>query len=117
MNKANISLVGMEFYAFHGYYELERRVGSRFVLDVEVSLDEFKDPSDRIEMTINYENIYEISAYYMAKKYKLLESVAFDIASEIKSKFTQVRKVKVRLSKINPKLAGKVGAAQVELVI
>lgn len=115
MNQANIALIGMEFYAFHGYYEFERRVGSRFTLDVEVSIDKFQDPTDRIEKTVNYEDIYQISAHFMAKKYKLLESVAFDIASEIKLRFEQVIRVKVKLSKINPKLPGKVGAARVEL--
>ena len=70
---------------------------------------------DSIEKTINYEDIYEISAFFMAKKYKLLESVAFDIASEIKIRFDQVKKVKVSLSKLNPKLPGKVGAARVDL--
>ena len=112
-----VALEGMEFYAFHGYYEFERRVGNNFRLDVhvEVSLDE--DPDDQIDKTVNYEEIYQVSAQYMKKKYQLLESVAYDIAHHLKSQYKKVEKVTVSLSKPNPSLGGKAARAKVVIVL
>ena len=107
----------MKFYAFHGYYEFERRIGNNFELDVEVHLDMPSDPHDQIDATVNYEEIYAICEKYMLKKYLLLESIAFDIASEIKTDYKLVEKVVVTLSKLNPPVGGKVGRAEVTVTV
>ena len=110
---AKVSLKGMKFYAFHGYYEFERRVGHNFILDVETILDISEDPNEQIENTVNYETIYEICDHFMQKKYKLLESVAYDIADRIKSDLPKVKKVRVTLAKLNPPLKGKVARSEI----
>lgn len=112
---ATVELRGMKFYAFHGYYDFERRVGNNFELDVITTIDMPADPNDRIENTVNYEEIYKISESFMQKKYLLLESLAYDIAEDIKSKHPIVQKVKVILSKLKPPVGGKVDRALVSI--
>ena len=110
---ALVALEGMQFYAFHGYYDFERRIGNSFVVDVEVDIDMHQDPDDKIENTINYEEIYKVSTRYMQKNYQLLESLAYDLAYDIKNNYDKVKSVKVCLSKLNPPVGGKVNRAKV----
>jgi len=110
---AKVSLKGMKFYAFHGYYEFERRVGNNFILDIEVDVELKGDPRDQIEQTINYEDLYKICEHYMQLRYKLLESVAYDIAKDVKDTFVKVTFVKVTLAKLNPPLGGKVKKSEI----
>ena len=112
---ATVSLKGMKFYAFHGFYEFERRVGCNFVLDIDVNVDINYDPEDQIEHTVNYEDIYALAAQVMQRKYKLLESVAFDIAKSIKAHSQLVKTVRVVLRKLNPPLPGKVDESVIEI--
>lgn len=114
---ATVSLKGMKFYAFHGYYDFERRIGNNFIVDVDAQVVIKGDPDDKIEKTLNYENVYAITEKYMQKKYQLLESLAFDIATEIKIYDSKVEKVKVTLSKLNPPVGGKVDRAVVSIEI
>lgn len=113
--KTKVALQGMKFYAFHGYYEFERRIGNNFIVDIEVEVDLDGDPKDQIDETVNYEDLYQVCKKYMDKKYSLLESLAYDIAQEIKQDYKKVEEVKVRLHKLNPPLGGKVDRSIVEI--
>jgi len=108
-----VSLKGMQFYAFHGYYDFERRVGNSFLLDVEVDVDLDHNPLEQIEKTINYETIYSICATFMRMKYRLLESLAYDIAQRIKEDLELAQGVRVTLSKLRPPLPGKVDRSEI----
>ena len=112
---AVVSLKGMKFYAYHGYYEAERRIGTNFILDVDVHLPIEDDPNDEIEKTVNYEGIYSVCQRVMGQKYALLESVVYDIGQKIKQNHPEVSKVTVTLSKLNPPLPGKVEKAVVKI--
>jgi len=111
--KTKVSLKGMKFYSYHGFYESERRLGNNFILDVETEVDLSVDPDDQIDLTVNYESIYAICNKIMQLKYKLLESVAYDIAYKVKTDFPIVSNVKVTLAKLNPPVGGKVDKSEV----
>jgi 7,8-dihydroneopterin aldolase/epimerase/oxygenase len=112
---ALVSLRGMKFYAFHGFYDFERRIGNNFLVDVDATVEIKGDPDDKIERTLNYEEIYKITEKYMHKKYQLLESLAYDIATEIKTYDPKVLSVKVTLSKLKPPVGGAVDRAVVSI--
>lgn len=109
-----IALEGMHFFAYHGYYEEERIVGNQFIIDTFVDVDTFDSKDDDINDTVNYEVIYDIVKSHMVKKYKLLETIALNISSELKTKFPKITKVKVRVAKIGPQLGGEVDKAVIE---
>ncbi len=112
-----VALKGMRFYAFHGYYDFERRIGNNFILDVTADVNLTAAPNDLIDQTVNYEALYKICNEIMQQKYKLLESVAFDIASKIKMDFAKVTSVEVRLSKLNPPVGGKVDSSEITITL
>lgn len=112
-----IALEGMEFYAYHGFYDEETKMGGTFIVDVEVLLKQSKGAaSDALEHTVNYETIYFICKKEMKQSSKLIENVAHRIMAQLKFQFwQQVESIKVRIRKQNPPLGGKVGCAVVEI--
>lgn len=112
-----VALEGMEFYAYHGFYSEERIKGNDFVLDVYADIPTFDSLEDDINDTVNYEEIYTICTHHMSIKYKLLETVALKIATDIKSRYKNIFRIKVRLAKLNPPIDGKIQRAVIEYEI
>ena len=111
-----IAIEGMEFHAYHGYYEEERRVGGRYSVDVYVETDFSRAAvNDDLEKTINYEVIYDLVRVRMEKKTKLIETIAADIMAKIKSEFPSIESLRVRVNKFEPPLPGKVARTYIEL--
>jgi len=112
-----IGLEGMEFYAFHGYYEAERKMGNKYLLDVFVHLNNDLKNSEDIQDTVNYEHIYEISKEEMSEARQLLETVVYEIAAKLKSRFPIIKTVEVKLKKVGVQLGGKVEQSVIDYKI
>ena len=111
-----IVLKGMEFHAFHGCYELERTVGSRFSVDVEITTELGEVAAeDAVEKAVNYLSVYEAIRQQMSVTQRTIERVAMNIIDAIHSGFPQVRHVKCSVSKLAPPLGGKVERVSVVL--
>ncbi|MDH4460827.1 MAG: dihydroneopterin aldolase, partial [Flectobacillus sp.] len=69
-----IALEGLEFFAYHGYYEEEQKIGNRYQVDIQITTD-FSEAAeeDKLGGTVNYEDLYRIIASIMKDKIKLLE--------------------------------------------
>ena len=105
-----IQIEGMEFYAYHGHFEEERVVGNDFIIDLEFETDlEPAAASDEIEDAVNYQIVYNLVKEQMTIKSALLEHVANGIIEAIYREFpTQISDLKVKVSKMNPPLNGKI---------
>lgn len=102
-----VALEGMEFFARHGYYEEERKIGNRFGVDVEIETDfHIAAENDDLDGTVNYERVYDIVSQVMQTETLLLEHIAGNIISGIRNQFPKVGKVKVKVSKYNPPIGG-----------
>ncbi|NBA84552.1 dihydroneopterin aldolase [Emticicia sp. CRIBPO] len=102
-----ISLEGMEFFAYHGHFDEEQRIGNKYSIDVSIDADlSGAAESDRLQDTINYGDIYKMVSLVMQKKHRLLEHVGHDIISNIQASFPSVKKVSVSVSKFNPPIGG-----------
>ncbi len=111
-----VALEGMQFYAYHGFYEEEQLIGNDYVVDVYLDVNfSGAAQTDELEGTINYETIYRIAKIEMSKKTKLLETIAKRIIDRIRKIFSSVRGVKVRITKQNPPLGARIAKAFVEL--
>jgi len=116
MIKHKIALEGMEFFAYHGLYEEERKNGNNFRVDVEIETDFTKGVlSDDISGTFNYEEIYKIVSSEMSITSKLLEHVAGRILDKIQAQRSTIFAIKVVIQKLNPPLPGKVEKSMVEM--
>ena len=98
----------MKFYAYHGCFEEEQKIGTHFVVDATLTYDaEAAVADDDVEKSVNYLLVYRTIQRVMDKPQHLIETVADHIVREIKREFPQVQKVTVKLCKLNPPLDGK----------
>ncbi len=112
---AVISLEGMQFYAYHGFYEEERVIGGEYLVDIHISTDTTAAAmEDELAYTINYETVYAIVQAEMRKPSKLLEQIIARIVLSLKHQFSTIMNVEVRVKKLNPPLDGQVASSSVE---
>ena len=111
-----IVLSRMEFRALHGCYELERKVGNRFTVDLELTA-ELGDAAaqDDVNKTVNYLTVYEVVRMQMRITQHTIERVATNIIEAVYATFPQVRHVKCTVSKLAPPLGGKLEKVSVVL--
>jgi len=100
---AQISLEGMEFYAYHGLYHEERVIGNTFVVDVLIETNlEAAAISDDINNTINYETIYLICKAEMGHTVQLIETLIGNMSHAIRKQFTTIQGLTIRIQKNRP---------------
>jgi dihydroneopterin aldolase len=111
-----IALHGAEFFAYHGFYPEEQKLGCRFVVDIEVDFIPQNDPADdELKHTVDYEKIYTIACEEMKHSRKLIETVAQAISDRIQRKYTYVEVIRVVIKKLSPPLQGKVAHSAVTI--
>jgi dihydroneopterin aldolase len=103
-----IILEGMEFFAYHGCYKEEQIIGTKFIVDLEVTADtELAEENDHLKDTLSYVHIYHVVKKEMEQKSHLLEHVAKRIMDSLKSGFPQIQSIELKICKINPPVGGK----------
>ncbi|MFY0591281.1 dihydroneopterin aldolase [Roseivirga sp.] len=117
MNKDIVSLEGMEFYAFHGFYEEEREKGNDFIVDVHVTTDfSTASETDNLEGTVNYEDIYSITKEEMSISTKLLERLAQKILERLFNMFSEASSIEISVAKKNPPVGGPVNQSKITMI-
>ena len=106
---ALIEIEGMEFYAFHGHFEVEKVAGNRFLVNLKIEADLSKaGQTDKLEDTLDYQKAYLAVKEEMAISSDLLEHVCHRIINRIKLEFPEAEKVNVTVSKMNPPMGGQI---------
>ncbi len=104
----------MEFYAFHGHFKEEQIVGNKFLVDLTIETDMYIPmKSDNLRDAVNYQKAYEIVKFQMEKKSHLLEHIAGRILDALYAEMSGIKKVKIKVSKLNPPMGGKIGSVSV----
>lgn len=112
-----VSLEGMEFHAFHGYYDFEREQGNDFVVDVHVTTDfRLAAETDDLSGTVNYEMIYQIVNEEMQEPTKLLERLVQRMIDRMFQEFGNAKKIEIQLAKKNPPIEGKIRQSKITMV-
>lgn len=111
-----IVVSGIKFHGFHGLTKLERKIGVRYRVDVELFLDlEGAVRSDRIRDTVDYRKVHDLIVEIgRGESHRLIETLAGRIVDGLLSKFA-VDAVRVRLQKETPVLDGIVEGVGVEM--
>ena len=82
-------------------------MGNKFLLDLSIEADmSLPADSDNLKDAINYQLAYRLVKEEMEKKSKLLENIGKRILDTIYANFEGVRKVTVKISKMNPPMGG-----------
>lgn len=113
--KQKVALEGVRFFAYHGYYPEEQKVGNEFIVDIEAIQIVKEDLRDELSDTVNYERLFEIAVHEMKTTRKLLETVAHHILKAIVAEFSQLEVVNVKIRKLNLPVKGEVRNSLVEL--
>lgn len=109
-----IQIENMEFYAFHGHFREEQIVGNKFLVNLTIETDMQKPrESDNLRDAVNYQKAYQIVKDEMEKKSHLLEHIAGRILDALYSEMSGIKKITVKVSKMNPPMGGKIGSVSV----
>jgi 7,8-dihydroneopterin aldolase/epimerase/oxygenase len=104
-----ILLEGMEFFAYHGHYNEERIIGSKFVVDLDFDYaSDAAEKSDHLHDAINYQEVFLLVKKEMSVTSHLLEHVASRILAVLRAKYPVISRARVKISKLNPQLGSKV---------
>ena len=113
---AQIALENMEFFAYHGCFSEEQIIGTRFIVDLYIEADTTRaEQTDKLSQTINYQDVFLLVKDQMAIKSNLLEHVGRRILTELKERFPEVISARIKVSKMNPPLGGKIGSVSLTL--
>lgn len=84
-----IRLKGMEFYGYHGVLEEEKKMGQRFLIDVDIQLSNSTSmKTDELARTINYVEVYSVIQNYVEREqYNLIETLADSIVTGLLDRF------------------------------
>jgi len=107
---------GIKFHGYHGLTRLEREIGVRYSVDVDLACDlEAAAASDRVKDTIDYREVHHtVIEIGRGDSYRLIETLAAKIADAMLSR-TKAAAVTVRVRKETPILDGIVDSVSVEL--
>ncbi|OGO77812.1 MAG: dihydroneopterin aldolase [Clostridiales bacterium GWB2_37_7] len=96
-----ILLKNLCFYGFHGVLPEENKLGQKFIVDAALYVDlKEAGSSDDVFDTVNYAEVHEIIQHHVTiKQYKLLETLATNIANEIFQKHDKVQEIELTIKK------------------
>lgn len=103
-------------YAYHGVLPQERQTGAFFEVSIILEVDKNKAlQSDELQDTISYADIASCICQEMAIPSKLLEHVAWRIATRLETKYPQIKNTTIRLMKENPPMSIECQGAGIEV--
>jgi len=104
---AEINLEGLEFFAYHGVYSEERKIGNKYGIDISITANVGDSAAtDDLAKTIDYEIVYKIIKEVVEMPTKLLETISKRIIERILIEFPEILAVKVSAAKFNPPVGG-----------
>ncbi len=106
---SQISIEGMEFFAYHGCFEEEQIIGNKFIVDIflEVSTEQAQR-SDNLSQTVNYQKVYEVIREQMNVSSSLLEHLGHRINEAVRTQFPAIKRITLKVCKLYPPIGGKV---------
>lgn len=116
VTESYIYLKNIKFHAFHGVSEMERNIGNNFIVNlrIAVSLEQCMQNDELID-TVNYADVYKIVRTEMMTPSKLIENVAWRIATAVCDAYPQITAVDVDVMKENPPMGALCDGAGVKI--
>jgi len=109
-----IKLEGMEFKGTTGVLPEEKTNPQPFIVTVEMDVEGTGDKTDCLEDTVNYAEVFDICKEVVeGESFNLIERMADEILTRLKSKVKLAEKIKVVVGKPEAPLPGKFVKAEV----
>ena len=111
-----IRIKNLKIPARHGVYEFEKEKDGIFEIDIELYLPLLKaGKSDRLEDTINYEDIIStVTKAFTEKQYALVEAAAQSVCDRLLNDF-KIDKITIRVRKPHAPIDADFEAVEVQL--
>ena len=115
--EGKIIVSGIKFHGYHGLTRIEREIGVRYSVDVEMTLDLGPAAaSDDVQKTIDYRSVHHtVLEVGRNNSYHLIDTLAERIASAV-LRSTIASSLLVRVRKETPILDGIVDSVSAEMV-
>ena len=113
-----IHLKDMEFYGYHGVLPEETKLGQRFRVTLAIATDlQHAGETDNLMHTVSYAEVYDICQKIVeGKPYKLIETVAEQVAREVRETYPNaVKGIRVEIIKPDPPIPGHYREVSVEI--
>lgn len=113
-----IHIKDMEFYGYHGVLPEETKLGQRFRVTLAIAMDlQYAGETDNLEHTVSYAEVYDICQKIVeGKPYKLIETVAEQVAKEVRETYPNaVKGIRVEIIKPDPPIPGHYREVSVEI--
>ena len=111
-----IKLSNIRVFAYHGCLTEEKKIGSNYRVDLEVSGSLLQSAqTDQLSDTVDYVALNQVVKEEMAKSSHLLETVAKRIITRVFDVSELVDSATVSVSKINPPIGGDVESVTIIL--
>jgi len=104
LKRVCLAVTGLELFGHHGATRGEQAEGNRFRIDLEFEggFEKALD-SDHLEDTVDYSQaVQAVSETNRANHYFLIESFADAIADDLLTRFPEVKRISVRVAKLDP---------------
>lgn len=113
-----IRMMNCAFFAHHGVFDEEERLGQRFYVDAVLGVDPGNAlETDDIEGTVHYGIAFSvIEEIVTGRRRYLIEALALDIAKALCTRFPQIRRADITVRKPNAPVAGVLDYVEVMVV-
>lgn len=111
-----LKLTKMTFQMNHGVYEFEQKKNTTFEVNLTIYYDfSVSMQSDQLEDTLDYQVIYELISKEMLVRANLIEHIAYRMVESVSTAFEGIKKLKLKISKINPPIQGDIEKTEFEV--
>ncbi len=100
-----IELKNLCFFAHHGLFAEEKKLGNEFEVNLSVVYKPVADVITDIAETINYAMLYQLLKTEMQRPRELLETAAMEITELIHSLYPTAKKAEITITKLHPPIA------------
>ncbi len=100
---AKLCITNLEFYAYHGVKNEEKKLGGKFQVDIDLYYDTTKAViNDDINFAVNYEEVvFVVSEIVTNEGYNLIETLTNEVLNALLDKFEAIQKTTIRIRKMN----------------
>lgn len=114
-----LTINNIEYYAYHGVKEEERKLGGKYQIDLDMYYDaKAAVINDDVNYAINYEEaMFCISSIVLEENYALVETIASEILSALMDKFEFMMKATVRVRKLTVPMRRAIGFVECEQTV
>jgi len=109
-----IELKRLHFFAYHGLYAEEKKIGNEFEVNLVVSYQPISGTITDISDTVNYAQLYDLLKVEMQKPPDLLETFVMEVAEVIHLSFPQIKQVEIVIAKLHPPISKFTGIFEVK---